>query len=70
MARTFGDTPEQKQRKERDYRRKRLIELIHADYQSFVAQTKVDHPSADETLDRMIDSLNEYRTLRKHLDVS
>lgn len=67
MARTFGDTPEQKQRKERDYRRKRLIELIHADYQSFVAQTKVDHPNADETLDRMIVSLNEYRTLRNHI---
>jgi hypothetical protein len=63
MARTFGDTPEQKALKEREQRCSRLIELIHADYQTFTIQNKADHPNLGTTLGRLIDELDEYRSL-------
>lgn len=63
MTRAFGDTSEQKARKEREKRCGRLIEYIHADYQTFIIQSKVDHPDLDTTLGRLIDELSEYRSL-------
>jgi hypothetical protein len=63
MAKTFGDTPEQKARKEREKRCGRLMELIQADYQTFNIQVKANHPQYDATLGRLIDELSEYRSL-------
>lgn len=62
MARTFGKSPEQKEREATHARQQQLIEFIDADYKTFLLQYKARHPSFCETLTRLIDELNEFKS--------
>ena len=62
MARTFGKSPEQKEQEEIRARQQQLIEFIDTDYKTFLLQYKANHPALCETLARLIDELNEFRT--------